>query len=144
MKFMPQDVFDTCVLVLACNYVSGGEERYEYVKRGILGSYENAYLGDAIYMQEAEDLVEPVIIHASSHFDDDAVEWSLAEAVNILGELDENLEPKRGLRKVFGGTYFTKGHPNPSIRSDQALKDIKRLLSIVKVLEIQRAHGLRT
>jgi hypothetical protein len=49
----------------------------------------------------------------------------------VRAELDDDLNKKSTLSKLFARPAFIKSHPNPNARGDQAIQNINIMLAIL-------------
>jgi hypothetical protein len=129
MKFMPQDLFELTALSFA-KYKLLGDMKYQECKFLMLEIFENEYKGDVLWFSQAEEMV--LDIHGLvNHVGVKAPFEYLHIAMEYRKKLDENFENKSVVKRVFGGTRFTKSHPSPNSRKEIAFVNISRLTVIM-------------
>jgi len=133
MKFMPQDVFDTAVLVLLRELTSHGQEALITTHRSIVQNYQSAYGEDLDFPKQLIQAVGSLNRHFSPNrpqrFDE-----ILERTIALRMELDENMARKSSVKKIFGGSVFKPGHPAPQIRASEAEAHAKYLIKFIKEL----------
>ena len=125
MKFMPQDMFEVCVLYLS-KYKLLGDKAFAETKSMLHDSYKDSYKGDVLWLSQAEELVQDVHKLVITIGAKDPFKY-LSVASDFRQKLDDNLEIPSKVKKFLGGTMFTSSHPAPSSRKEIAMKNFKRL-----------------
>ena len=126
-KFMNQSVFDVCVVNIALQKL---QLDIEYQQLPI---YQNL---KTTYWQEFQDfnLCENQIIEVASfilrkydHYNNELP--SLLRRVDELRQqLDDDMNKKSSVSKIFNGSFFSKSHSQPFERENTSKKNISELI----------------
>ena len=130
-KYVNQDVFDATVMLLAAHKLETGSElEFQNMLWQMVGYYQNDYAGDYSFKADLEKGVEAAIKNHST-VSKERLKLAFKSGAEIRMQLDDNMQKKSTLKKIFGGTAFTTGHPNPSTRLNVALINISRIIKAV-------------
>ena len=136
MKFMSQETFEVFALMFAEYKVAGDPKLYEEVKKQMFFDHRDTYLGDNLWLEQAESIV-PELIKIVVAYGAKDKQRSLNVARDLRSKLDVNLNPITGLKKVFNGSRFEKSHPNPNMRASLAIRNILELYAKMEMLGFQ-------
>jgi hypothetical protein len=131
VKHMPQDLFDVAAMTIGLIRLRDKRDVWGEVTRAYLNDYPN----DKLYPKQlidASDQIYELLTNGSSEF----TTTHLDVAVGLRMGLDSEMKPVAvtGLKKIFRGTWFSKGHPTPEIRVALCLGSVRVLLTITKSL----------
>jgi hypothetical protein len=127
MKYMNQrtfDVFSLRTLIAKVTHESG--TAYSIM----VGEYNQTFDGDYLFMSQGSQVADYLISDWSQLAQMEQV--ALANRLMMVrAELDDDLNKKSTLSKLFAGPAFIKSHPNPNARGDQAIQNINIMLAVL-------------
>lgn len=127
-KYVNQDVFDASLMLIAAHKLETKSElEYQNMIWHLVAYYEKDYSGDYSFKTDLEKGVETVVKNFRNTRDGDLIR-ALKSGAELRMQLDDNMQKKSTLKKLFGGTAFTSGHPNPSIRLSSGVTNVTRIL----------------
>lgn len=141
--YLPQDIFDKAVLFLALAKIDGDEEKAALVRNEIRQTYRRKFGTDDLWLQQVETLSNQVLAMAAGMTVQAHLQRFLNEAIAIRGELDDDMEEPRGLKKGLRRLSILRGHEHPQARPQQSLKNCRQLFAIAQAYESQRKYGIR-
>lgn len=124
---MPQDVFDTCVLVLAKAKVESGGAGRLHVLTHLQNGYQNVYVDDFMFLQDIDKVSGDLINSSAGKVSTSSLDWAIKERMS----LDKNMQEKNALKRFFGGALFNNGDADFQRRKELSLLNVKALLKKV-------------
>ncbi|MBT8582964.1 hypothetical protein [Polynucleobacter sphagniphilus] len=130
-KYVNQDVYDASLMLIAAHKLETKSElEYQNMIWQLVAYYEKDYSGDYSFKTDLEKGVETVIKNFGNTRDGDLIR-AFKSGAELRMQLDDNMQKKSTLKKFFGGTAFTSGHPNPSTRLSSGVTNVTRILDAV-------------
>ena len=130
-KYINQDVFDASILLAAADYVdSGSELQFHNSVAKLVEYYQKDYIGDYEFGFQIKEAV-PKLLKKFEKVNKKLLVEKLNIAASVRMELDDNMKRKSSLKKIFGGTVFTSGHPSPHLRLSTGLVNTEYLINLV-------------
>jgi hypothetical protein len=126
-KFMDQRTFECAALSILVAHNSGAPPS------SIASSFSEfrlMFTDENLYMKQISEVVE--FIEKSWEGISQIERKMRAERLfNTRRDLDEDLNPKNFMKKIFAGPAFIKSHPNPNNRAAKAIENIQFLEKII-------------
>ena len=96
----------------------------------MVGEYNQTFDGDYLFMSQGSQVADYLISDWSQLAQMEQV--ALANRLMMVrAELDDDLNKKSTLSKLFAGPAFIKSHPNPDARGNQAIQNINIMLAVL-------------
>ena len=126
-KFMDQRTFDCAVLGVLVAHSSGAPPSLLAAQ---FADFRQMFSDESLYMAQIGEAVEAI---NRSWEGLSTTERKLRAERLFSGRsaLDEELNPRSTMKKLFSGPAFIKSHPNPAERAIKATENIKLLEKIV-------------
>jgi hypothetical protein len=125
-KLMNHELFD-CVAIKLAEYRLISDAEYQRMRAGLREGYAKTFRGDETWLSQAEALIPDLISFANSVDAPNAIAL-LKEAFEIRSKLTDDMKEPSRLRSVFGGTLFSRSHPDQASRPRQGLENCKRAI----------------
>jgi hypothetical protein len=129
-KYMPQDLFDAFAIGMALEKVFTGKKYQDLAMFGQFQVYKSSYPEDELFMEQVLDAAI-AILDGWKDMDRSDLITLLTSLFELRKQLDENLDKKKTLSKIFGGTIFASGHPDPKSRVAQAIQNINIMAAVL-------------
>lgn len=130
-KYVNQDVFDGSIALLASAKIDSDAE-YRTALLALVNYYKNDYVGDFVFQAHLEDGTAK-LLEKFNHIPRQKLKSALDMAAQMRNHYDDNMQKKGALKKLFGGTSFTSGHPNPNVRVNTGLTNMSSLIDTVLI-----------
>ncbi len=127
-KYMNQALFDVCVIKVIYEKLSTGI-RYEDLPfiSYVADAYKNDFQDTLLYQGQFIEVAEFLIKKYSSHGPIFLV--AIQRAENLRMDLDDEMNKKNSIQKVFNGSWVKNGHKKPFERANIAITNIRSLLA---------------
>lgn len=126
-KFMDQRTFDCAVLGILVAHSSGAPPSLLATQ---FSDFRQMFTDESLYMAQIGEAVG-VIEKGWEGIGQSERKLRAEKLFNGRMALDEDLNPKSLMKKLFAGPAFIKSHPNPSIRATKAIENIQLLERIL-------------
>jgi len=130
-KYVNQDVFDGSIALLASAKINSDAE-YKTTLSALVNYYKNDYVGDYVFQAHLEEGASK-LLEKFKHIPNHRLKGALEMAAQMRSHYDDNMQKKGALKKLFGGTSFTSGHPNPNVRLNNGLANMSSLIDTVLI-----------
>lgn len=126
-KFMDQRTFDCAVLAILVAHCSGAPPSF---LDGQFSDFRQMFTDEILYMSQIGEVVG-AIDNSWSSLSQAERKMRAERLFNGRAALDEDMNAKSLVKKLFAGPAFIKSHPNPSSRANKAIDNIKLLERIL-------------
>jgi len=127
MKYMNQRTFDVfCLRTFIVKVTNESGTNYS----DLVSEYMQMFDGDYLFLSQGSEFADLLI----SEWRDLGVEQQVAlaqKAMSIRAELDDGMQKKSTLSKLFAGAAFTASHPDPQNRVKEAVENIRTIRAIL-------------
>jgi hypothetical protein len=125
MKNMNQSIFDVWAMKFIESHIENGEfsiNLIHYYAENTKHTYSDA--------KECAFEFDRVCKSINSKYEryGNFYKVALVKAIELRMELNDDMETRGAMKKILGGSFFSKSHENPSVRTRKAIENISSLL----------------
>ena len=126
-KYMNQAFFDVCAMKVIYEKLSTGRQYQDLPFISYVAEmHKNDFQDTLLYQGQFTEVAEFLIKKYSSHGPIFLVAIQRAEKLRM--DLDDDMNKKNSIQKVFNGTWLKNGHKKPFERANIAITNISSLL----------------